>query len=298
MGRLLAIGDIHGCSGRAARRCWRPSVRSPTTRWSRWATTWTAARTPAACSNGCCELARQCRLVPLLGNHDEMMLKVYDGRTHLLRRLAAVRRQRHAGLVRHACGPTTSGRTRRVSREAAACIYETERHFFVHGNYQRRVAAGEAARARRSSGNRSKTPARPALLRQDGHRGPHLPEERRDPRPGLPEVHRHMVLRRGLADGAGGEERPSMAGHQEWPAAVSVAARTFAERKATQDDWHNCPRPDRRAISHRLPALPRLYHGHSPPGILGIVARSWLRVIFRPNAYRSIRGYRRAVAMP
>ncbi len=29
------------------------------------------------------ELGRQCRLIPLLGNHDDMMLKVYDGRNDL-----------------------------------------------------------------------------------------------------------------------------------------------------------------------------------------------------------------------
>ena len=82
-------------------------------------------------------LARQTRLVPLLGNHDEMMLAVCEGREDL----AADWLLFGGDATLASYGATLPAQ---VAREFPAhldfirrcCLfYETERHFFVHGNY-------------------------------------------------------------------------------------------------------------------------------------------------------------------
>jgi serine/threonine protein phosphatase 1 len=80
-------------------------------------------------------LQRQCRLVPLLGNHDEMMLNVYDGQTQLWM----------DWLLFGGSATLESYGTWQIDQIPAAHIeflrscrlfYQTERHFYVHGNYR------------------------------------------------------------------------------------------------------------------------------------------------------------------
>jgi serine/threonine protein phosphatase 1 len=81
------------------------------------------------------DLQRQCQLVPLLGNHDEMMLDVYDGQTQwfvdwLL--FGGNATLESYGTLRMEEIPADHIAFLRQCR----LYYESQRHFFVHGNYQ------------------------------------------------------------------------------------------------------------------------------------------------------------------
>ena len=80
-------------------------------------------------------LRRQCRLVPLLGNHDEMMLNVYDGRKQFY-----VDWLLFGGDATLASYDVTRPEDLPAAhieflRNCRLC-FESERHFFVHGSYQ------------------------------------------------------------------------------------------------------------------------------------------------------------------
>jgi serine/threonine protein phosphatase 1 len=142
--RTIAIGDIHGCLAafEALLAAVRPRPddtiitlgdyvdRGPDCRG-------TIERLLA--------LGRECRLIPLLGNHEEMMLNVYDGHGELyvdwllfggnatLDSYDTMRPEdvppAHIEFLR-ACRP----------------IYETEKRFYVHGNYMADVPLSEQPR--------------------------------------------------------------------------------------------------------------------------------------------------------
>jgi len=88
------------------------------------------------------ELDRTCRLVPILGNHDEMFLAVCEGHRYVMEDWLLF-------------GGDTTFRSydRRVPESVPeehvdflkSCrdVYETETHFFVHGNYMERIPLDE-----------------------------------------------------------------------------------------------------------------------------------------------------------
>ena len=98
--------------------------------------------------------------------------------------------------------------------EAAGSI-TNQRATFRPRQLPRRVAAEGPTWRNAALGIAQSSPAGPALLRQNGHRRPHVTEKRRNPRPRLSQVYRHLVLRRWLANGVGHPKRPSVAGGQE-----------------------------------------------------------------------------------
>jgi serine/threonine protein phosphatase 1 len=81
------------------------------------------------------ELGRQCRLVPLMGNHDSMMLEVYDGQTQLMMDWlsfgGAATLQSYGGLSFDNVPAAHIDFLR-----SCPLYHETQRHFFVHGNYR------------------------------------------------------------------------------------------------------------------------------------------------------------------
>ncbi len=133
MPHTIAIGDIHGCLAAldALLAAIRPGTEDTIVTLGDY-----VDRGPD--SRGTIErlltLGRQCRLVPLLGNHDEMMLHVHDGCAEL-----------YDDWIRFGGDATlASYGTRRaedVPPEHIAFLrgcrlwHETDRHFFVHGNY-------------------------------------------------------------------------------------------------------------------------------------------------------------------
>ncbi len=81
------------------------------------------------------ELRKHCRLIPILGNHEELMLAAYLGGSEFDRWLQCGGR---AALDSYGKGRTLD-RVPRIHVEfLKSCVdyYETETHFFVHANYR------------------------------------------------------------------------------------------------------------------------------------------------------------------
>ena len=210
MPRTIAIGDIHGCLAalEAILAAIRPRPDDTLLTMGDY-----IDRGPD--SRGVIErllrLGRECRLIPLLGNHDEMLLKLYDGQTELyidwllfggnttLGSYGSMRPEdippEHIGFL---------PRLPAVLRDGSALF----RAWQLSG----RVAAGGPTGGDAAVGLAEDAPTRPALFGQDGHRGPRLTEERRDSRPRLRRVHRHVVLWRRLAHGTGRGKQAGVAG--------------------------------------------------------------------------------------
>ncbi len=140
-GRTIAIGDIHGCS-QALRRLLR-EIRPRTCDTIVCLGDYVGKGLD---SEGVLEtligLMSRCHVVPLLGNHDELMLRARDSKAALRRWLS------RGGLVTlESYG--TSGQLDQVPelhfQFLRACLpwYETETHFFVHANYDPRFPLAE-----------------------------------------------------------------------------------------------------------------------------------------------------------
>jgi serine/threonine protein phosphatase 1 len=79
-------------------------------------------------------LRRQCRLVPLLGNHDAMLLSIVDGHSDLY--LDWLMFGGNATLASYdTLRPEAIPAAHVEFLRGCRLFYETERHFFVHGNY-------------------------------------------------------------------------------------------------------------------------------------------------------------------
>lgn len=131
-GRTIAIGDIHGCTAAldallAAIEPQRDDRlialgdyidRGPDSRGT---------------LDRLLELQQQCQLIPLLGNHDQMLLWIYDGRMELMsdwRLFGGEETLASYGGLKAAI-PTAHLDFLRQCR----LFYETDTHFFLHGNY-------------------------------------------------------------------------------------------------------------------------------------------------------------------
>jgi len=133
MPRTIAIGDIHGCL--AALESLLAAVqprpedtivtlgdyvdRGPDTR---------------GVIERLIQLGRQCRLVSLLGNHDEMLLNLYEGQSRLYfdwLLFGGDATLSSYGTMRPEEIPAAHAKFLR----ACPLFFETDRHFFVHGNY-------------------------------------------------------------------------------------------------------------------------------------------------------------------
>ncbi|MGA2034031.1 MAG: metallophosphoesterase family protein [Thermoguttaceae bacterium] len=134
MGRIIAIGDIHGCPAAleavlgAIAPCPEDTIVTLGDYVDR-------GPDPRGVLDRLLAVQRGCRLVPLLGNHDQMMLLVCDGRWELL------------GDWRLFGGDTTlasygghvpDGVPAEHLDFLRSCrlVYETDRHFFVHAGYE------------------------------------------------------------------------------------------------------------------------------------------------------------------
>ena len=135
-GRLIAIGDIHGCSRALAAvlDALAPRVQDTIVTLGDY-----IDRGPdsAGVVEQLIRLSERCRLVPLLGNHDEMLLKILSGHQYLLHDWLAFGGE--ATLASYRC------RTPQELPPAhleflRRCLdwYETAGHFFVHAGYDPR----------------------------------------------------------------------------------------------------------------------------------------------------------------
>jgi serine/threonine protein phosphatase 1 len=132
--RVIAIGDIHGCSA-ALRKLLE--IIAPETDDTLVVLGDCVDRGPD--SRGVVDellaLRATCRLVPLLGNHEEMMLNYIDGRLQPDNWL-------EFGGKATVASYGTDGDPKRIPREHVEYIrtwidcFQTDTHFYVHANYE------------------------------------------------------------------------------------------------------------------------------------------------------------------
>lgn len=132
-GRILAVGDIHGCLAALDAVLAAATPRSTDT----IVTLGDYVDRGPDCS-GCLErlieLGQACRLVPILGNHEEMLLSILDGAHSLLDAWLSFGGE--ATLASYgAASPEDIPATHISFLRECLPWYETERHFFVHGSY-------------------------------------------------------------------------------------------------------------------------------------------------------------------
>lgn len=132
--RTIAIGDIHGCLPALATllAAIRPQPDDTLVLLGDY-----VDRGPDSLGviERLIELERQCHVVPLLGNHDEMMLKVHDGQAEIyvdwLLFGGAATLESYGSLW-----PEDVPAAHVAFLRSCRLYHESARHFYVHGNYR------------------------------------------------------------------------------------------------------------------------------------------------------------------
>jgi serine/threonine protein phosphatase 1 len=143
-GRIIAIGDIHGCLAafRTVLDAVQPSSEDTIVTLGDY-----VDRGPDSCGvlETLMALDKQTDLVPLLGNHDEMMLEVCRGRTYLP--AYWIYFGGDATLASYAASePVAVWPTHIDFLARCAAAFETERYIFVHANYRAEVPIDQLPR--------------------------------------------------------------------------------------------------------------------------------------------------------
>ncbi|MBU4272751.1 MAG: serine/threonine protein phosphatase [Planctomycetes bacterium] len=133
MGRTIAIGDIHGCLPAldTLLAAIRPRPDDTIVTLGDYVDRGPRSREVI---ERLMELRHQCRLVPLLGNHEEMMLQVIDGQSQLYvdwLLFGGEATLQSYGTVRPEDVPPSHVDFLRNCR----LFHESERYFYVHGGY-------------------------------------------------------------------------------------------------------------------------------------------------------------------
>jgi len=131
-GRIIAIGDIHGYADALAALidAIRPEADDTIVPVGDYVDR--GPDTPRVLDD-LIALAQRCRLVPLLGNHDEMVLDLYHGEPGLENWLSWGGEDT---LLAYGCShPSQIPERHIVFLEGCVTYHETERHFFVHASY-------------------------------------------------------------------------------------------------------------------------------------------------------------------
>ncbi|HJT30860.1 MAG TPA: metallophosphoesterase family protein [Pirellulales bacterium] len=137
--RLIAIGDIHGCSAalRALLHAIAPQPEDTIVSLGDYVDRGLDSR---GVLDELIALADRCRLIPILGNHDEMMLHARDGKDDL-RFWLECGGQAALDSYGDGIGVGLNAVPRDHFRFLASCraYFETETHFFTHANYRPEV---------------------------------------------------------------------------------------------------------------------------------------------------------------
>ncbi len=130
--RIIAIGDIHGYATALAALLDAIAPGADDTIVTLGDYVDRGPETPAALDE-LIALAERCRLVPLLGNHDEMVLDLYNGEPGLGPWLEWGGRQT---LDAYGCSHPRDIPEHHIDfLENCVTYHETARHFFVHASY-------------------------------------------------------------------------------------------------------------------------------------------------------------------
>jgi serine/threonine protein phosphatase 1 len=132
--RLIAIADIHGClpALNAVLAAVAPQPADTIVMLGDY-----VDRGPDSCAvlDALIALARETHLVPLLGNHDEMMLKICRGRSDLLPDWLIY--GGYATLASYGAASPAGIRPDHLDfLHACRTYFETDRHIFMHANYR------------------------------------------------------------------------------------------------------------------------------------------------------------------
>ena len=140
-GRLIAIGDLHGCVAAldAILENVAPQADDTIVTLGDYIDRGPDSRGVVA---RLLELRTACRLVPLLGNHDDILLDICQGAEELMGDWLTF-----GGEETLASYQTTKPQKIPVDHieflESCTLMYEAERHFFTHGSYDPRLPLGE-----------------------------------------------------------------------------------------------------------------------------------------------------------
>jgi serine/threonine protein phosphatase 1 len=132
-GRTIAIGDVHGCLAalETVLQAFQPRPDDTIVTLGDYVDRGPDSR---GAIDRLIALQEQCRLVPLLGNHDEMLLEICAGRLYLMEDWLVFGGDAtvasYGGRV-----PEGVPAGHLAFLQACRLYYETERHLFVHGNY-------------------------------------------------------------------------------------------------------------------------------------------------------------------
>jgi serine/threonine protein phosphatase 1 len=131
--RTIAIGDVHGCSAALAAvlEAVDPRPEDTVVMLGDYVDRGPDCRAVVA---QLIELATRCRLVPLMGNHEEMMLEIIDGAGHLFRSWLSFGGE--ATLASYDCAaPEEIPREHIEFLRGCRTFHEIDSHFFVHASY-------------------------------------------------------------------------------------------------------------------------------------------------------------------
>ncbi len=131
-GRIIAIGDIHGYAEALAALIDAVGPEPGDTVVPLGDYVDRGPDTPRVLDD-LIALAQRCRLVPLLGNHDEMLLDLHHGEPGLEDWLGWGGEET---LAAYGCSHPREIPERHIEfLEGCVTYHETDRHFFVHGSY-------------------------------------------------------------------------------------------------------------------------------------------------------------------
>jgi serine/threonine protein phosphatase 1 len=132
--RTLAIGDIHGCLAalEAVLAALRPQPDDTIVTLGDYVDRGPDCR---GTIQRLLSLGRQCRLIPLLGNHDDLMLAVHDGHGEVY--VEWLMFGGNATLESYGAARAEEIPSAHIEfLRGCRLIHETQRHFFIHGNYR------------------------------------------------------------------------------------------------------------------------------------------------------------------
>jgi len=135
-GRLIAVGDIHGCieALEALLEALDPRADDTLVFLGDYVDRGSASRRVI---DRLIELTRHCRVVALLGNHDEMFLDICEGGLHLLDDWLDFGGR--ATVSSYGRVPDDVPDEHLDFLRDCRLYYETDQHFFVHGNYMEEI---------------------------------------------------------------------------------------------------------------------------------------------------------------
>ena len=132
-GRAIAIGDVHGClpALRALLAVVEPRPQDTIVTLGDYVDRGSQSR---GVLDEMIALAERCRLIPLLGNHDEMLLEICRGSHELYNEWLLF--GGHATVASYGRVPEDVPAEHLDFLKSCLLFHESREHFFVHGNYE------------------------------------------------------------------------------------------------------------------------------------------------------------------